>query len=177
MRFKMLGAIAIGGLLATAAAHATTYAPLNLEQLAAQAPVAVLAEVTSAPEAVTGDGSYRLATVRVQTALWGTGAQTLQIALPGGRQSFGKLSVVSVMPGAPELFVGSRVVLLLKPNSNGAGMEVVGFNQGVFTVSPSGAVMLPGATAPLSVEEAMQVIRQVRTAGPAPQPAVVLEQR
>jgi hypothetical protein len=175
MRFKMLGAITLGGLLATAAAQATTYATLSLEELTAQAPVAVLAEVTSAPDTVTGDGSYRLATVTVQTALWGTNADTLQVALPGGRQSFGKLSVVSVMPGAPELFVGSRVVLLLKPHSTGAGLEVVGFNQGVFTVSPSGAVMLPGATAPLSLQQAMQTIREVRTA-PLSQPAL-LEQR
>jgi hypothetical protein len=64
MRLKMLCAMAmLGGLLA-AAAEATTLTPLSLEQLAVQAPVAVIAEVTAAPDTVTGDGSNRLATRR-----------------------------------------------------------------------------------------------------------------
>jgi hypothetical protein len=165
MRLQMLCALtAIGGLLA-AAAPATTVTPLDLQQLTAQAPLAVLAEVTAAPDRVTGDGSYRLATIAVRNAIWGTSEQSLQVLLPGGVQKIGKLSVVSVVPGTPELFVGSRLMLLLKPSANGAGFEIVGFNQGAFNVSSTGEVVLPGENAPMRVEQAMQRIREVRAEG------------
>jgi hypothetical protein len=109
-------------------------------------------------------------TINVTQAIWGTNETRVNVVVPGGRQQVGKLSIVQVMPGAPQLLAGARMLLLLEPTATGEALAIVGFNQGALNVTADGEVVLPGETNPMPVAQAMQKIRELRAAAPAAAP-------
>lgn len=163
MRLQLLYALTIAGLLA-GAASATTLQHMTLEQIATQAPVAIVAEVAAQPAVTTSDGRHELATVKVTHVMWGTDQAELQVMVPARALQVGMLRVANVVPGAPMLFAGSEVMLFLAPDAASGGFTVLGFNQGVLTVTAGQQVVLPGDSAATPLAEAMTRIRQMRLA-------------
>jgi len=140
---------------------------MPLKEIAARAPIAVVAEITAIPVSVSADGRDQLTTISINQAIWGTDRTQLQVATPGGARRVGKLPVTRVVPGAPQLLPGRRLVLFLQPKQGSDALAIVGFNQGMLDVSVRDEVTLPGEMNATPVAEAMHKIRQLRLAAEA----------
>lgn len=165
MRIKTC--LALAGALAVGAASATTLtAALKLEQLAAQAEVAVLGKVTGSRTIQTDAGVATITNVEVLQSLWGaTQGRTIEVTSLGGSLKTTKYPVGRNFPGQVQLFKGSRSLLLLDADSQGK-LTVVGFNQGqmpVVSTAQGDAVTLPGRDV-MSLQAAMAEIKSARLA-------------
>ncbi|HET9394850.1 MAG TPA: hypothetical protein VFO36_02245 [Nitrospiraceae bacterium] len=151
--------------LAVGAAWATTMEAMGLEQLVERSPVAVMGEVTESRVQQTADGPYVLTTLRVDEALWGTTAQSVTVAVPGGAPGAGKFRTSEVTPGAPILLLGTNVVAFLQPDAAHGAMSIVGFSQGLIQVVKEGqttSVTLPGEAKAMRWSAASSKLRELR---------------
>jgi hypothetical protein len=160
-------ALALAGALSVSAAVATTMAQLNLKQIAKAAPVAVVGKVISASTINTDAGFVTVSKVKLDDVIWGTNADTVEVAVSGGSQVIGRYRVGTSDAGAPLLASNKEVVLMLTPDATTGKFAIVGFNQGVFPVvntAEGKAVMLPGVNKLMPLNAAMSAIREARAA-------------
>ena len=172
MRAKTRLMFAIGAALSFGAALATTMEALGLDRIVEESSVAVMGEVTASRVEQTAEGPYTLATLRVEEALWGTSDESITVAVPGGTQQQAKFRVGTVVPGAPNLLIGSDVVVFLRADGVPGTYEIVGFSQGVVDVAkgPEGdTVVLPGEAVRTRWAEASARLKELRAAARARQ--------
>jgi hypothetical protein len=164
VRVKTYLALALASALSISAAVATTLGnKLSMSEVAQKASVAIVGKVVASRSA----GMNTIATVEVETSVWGTDAARIDVEVPGGTQRNGKYIVGRTVADAPMLFKGDRALLLLTRASGSDNFKIVGFNQGMLRVLPTtegDAVMLPGAGKLTSLNSAMNEIREARNA-------------
>ncbi|MSP56988.1 MAG: hypothetical protein EXR69_15505 [Myxococcales bacterium] len=118
----LLGASALlaAPVMLSTTAHATSIAPLSLEQLVDGSDLIVRGNVT---DVWTGSDRMGLTThilVRVEKTLKGTAAADIEIVVPGGTID----GSTSYVDGAPRYGVGEHVLLLLNARSDGTYLNV-----------------------------------------------------
>ena len=135
-RFSLVLAAAV--LLAQPAA-ATTALKLSDAELVAGADLIVTGEVLST-ESTWLDGTLvTVASVRVDDSLKGDAGSTLTLVLPGGVDLAREIPVAMTYAGAPSVVPGEQVFLFVQEMPEAAGTYfVMGFSQGLFTISPAG---------------------------------------
>ena len=121
-------------MLTGSAADATTAIALSNQALAVEATVIVTGRCTEVRSAWEGRTLVTLATVAVSDVLKGDQAQTVTVALPGGIDANRKFPISMVYAGAPQIAVGEDVFLFLGPDEGAAGLTVLGFSQGKFSI-------------------------------------------
>lgn len=120
-------------LLATPA-HATSIAPLSMEQKVDGSDLIVRGNVT---DVWTGSDRFGLTThiiVQVEKILKGTAASEIEIVVPGGEID----GSISYVDGAPRYGVGEHVLLLLNSRSDGTYLNVA-LAGGKFTIKQNPA--------------------------------------
>jgi hypothetical protein len=163
VRVKTYLALALAGALSVSAAVATTLKQLTMNEVAQEASVAVVGKVVASRSA----GMNTIATVEVETSIWGTDAARIDVEVPGGSKRNGKYIVGITVADAPMLFKGDRALLMLTRARGSDNFKIVGFNQGMLRVLPTAegdAVMLPGAGKLTSLNSAMNEIREAQNA-------------
>jgi hypothetical protein len=163
----------------TAPLGALTVQPLSFAQLVDESSVVVYGRVSDVRGQWTADrqGIESVLTIEVFDRFKGAIGDTAYVRLPGGQVGH----LVNVLPGAPVLAAGDRVVLFLK--TNGPSIPIVtGTTQGVFRVTADARTGAPVVTPPLVEGAAGRVTRgdpsrrpssleafgaAVRAAGPA----------
>lgn len=119
-----------------ASARATTMLPMDLDDLVIEADGIVLGTIVDAESDwsinYTQNRSllYTTYTLRVERSLGGTDSGTVRFRVVGGDDG----STVLTVPGAPHFRTGDRVVLFLRTGVPDAISDVVGMEQGKFTV-------------------------------------------
>jgi hypothetical protein len=139
---------------------------MTLADMTRRASVAIVGEVVESRAVQMSDGPYRLATVTVKESLWGTSQASVIVASPGGPAAGAKFPVATVIAGSPSLLVRERAVLLLTADPARGGYSIVGFDQGLLSVTktPRGdEVALPGFARPMALGEATRKIREIRS--------------
>ena len=119
-------------LLLVPTAKATVLVAMNVEDLAANSPVVVVADVNHVRM------DYNPAKTKIYTRVLITPTEvmrgevvgTIELKLLGGQVD----DVVARMPGAPNFEAGERVLIFLEPREDGDGYLVVGMFQGKLTV-------------------------------------------
>jgi hypothetical protein len=125
---RVFGLIFVGW--ACCSADAATLQQLSMAQMAQSATAIVRVRVTGSSASFTGSTIYTHYKLQVSETWKGSGAT--EVMLPGGaaagyRQSF---------PGVPGLQTGSEYVLFLWTSSATGITHLVGFSQGLFSVTP-----------------------------------------
>lgn len=131
-------ALAAAVLLAQTTA-ATTALKLSDAELVAGADLIVAGEVLST-ESTWLDGTLvTIATVQVSDALKGDAGSTVTLVLPGGVDLSRDIPVAMTYAGAPTVLPGEQVFLFVQEMPEAVGTYyVMGFSQGLFTISPAG---------------------------------------
>jgi hypothetical protein len=127
--------IALGlGLLLHATAGATVVTRLDLPQMVQAADRIVVGSVEGAESVWIGRMLFTRYTVRVEETLYGEAAPAVSVLVPGGVDRSRPIPLGVAISGAPALFRTERAVLLLEAARSGSDLQIVGFNQGRFTV-------------------------------------------
>jgi hypothetical protein len=160
-------ALALAGAVSFSAAFATTLTEMNLEQMAAQAEVAIVGEVTATRTVQTDNGIATVTTVAVKSDLWGADSATVEVVTPGGSFQSGRYRLGDNTPNTALLAKGRASVLLLKTDSESGKLVIVGFNQGnlqIVKTAQGEQVMLPGAEKLMPLNAAMAEIKRAKVA-------------
>jgi len=121
-------------IVAVPVARASVVVPLTLPQLVEAADVIADGEVLAVHVAADRGHIERIVTIRVADAWKGEAGDVLHLRLPGGELGLTR----EVVPGAPEVQAGDRLVWFLTRDPRGA-LVVVGLHQGAVRVVPSPA--------------------------------------
>jgi hypothetical protein len=169
---SVFAALVIGGL----AANATVLLDMDVEDLAAAAPLVVTGEVNQVRSEFNKDRT------KIYTRILITPDEVLKGPAVGGVVTIKILGgqvgdLVAHMPGAPEFEVGERVLVFLEPRKDGDGHLTVGMCQGKFKLfiapetgeemalrqSPGPGVKLAGERSGKGIERAwkLQEIRDL----------------
>lgn len=133
-------------LVVSSPASGTTLAKMNLDEVVEQSDAIVLGEAIGS-QTVRKDGAvYTMTEFRVSETLDGSAGSVVTVAVPGGSyETPAGVRVGEVVAGAPRLIPGTQALLFLENDVATGEMCVVGFSQGVMTVSDSnGSVSLSG---------------------------------
>jgi hypothetical protein len=154
-------AIGLALLVATADAGATTIIRIDLPQMVAASDRIVVGTVSGAETVWIGRSIYTRYTVAVEETLHGEPAATVRVLVPGGIDRSRPIPIGMAVAGAPTFVAAERAVLMLAPTSvpTGGDLQIVGFNQGRFTVV-GGRVPLAGAPAAGLRSEPLTVFRE-----------------
>ena len=130
---RILGAVslALAGLIS---GHATTFAKLSVEQLAAAAPLIVRARCVGSIVEMRGGEIYTETSFEVREIWKGTAPPLVRVRLLGGRTA----ELTSRVPGVPGFQPGEDVILFLSPRSSG-DLSVVSWAQGTFRIRRAAA--------------------------------------
>lgn len=140
--------------LVVGAAGATTLVRMDSAQMAQQADAIVLGRCLAAESQWVGKSLVTTVRVGVGEALKGLAADEITLVIPGGVDASGPVPLAVTFPGAPVVYRNEDVLLFLQDsNLVPGGYDVVGFNQGKFSVleDPSGSKMLSQGTSSVSV--------------------------
>lgn len=125
-------------LLSLSPLSGTTLVRLSDADLVRAADLVVTGECLDAASRWIGGELYTVATVRIDQALQGTPAATVEVVVPGGADPHAPVPIAVTVPGAPRLAPGERAVLFLTAiDSEGFGSEafsVVGLSQGKLSI-------------------------------------------
>jgi hypothetical protein len=167
--------IVIGlGLLMQATTGATVVTRLDLPQMVQAADRIVVGAVEGAESVWVGRMLYTRYTVRVEETLYGEAAPSVAVLVPGGVDRSRALPLGVAIAGAPTLRLDERAVLLLKATRFGGDQQIVGFNQGRFTITgdrvTAGAAVSVRRTQSLgSLRASLRALVADRAAGRLPQ--------
>ena len=145
--------------------HATVVVPAEMGDLSREARIIARGRVVAVEPRWTEDrrAIETLVTLQAETYLKGALGATVQFRNPGGR--LGRFRSITV--GAPEFEIGQRVIVFL--GGRGPGIPfVVGLNQGVYRLTPSGQQWLVSPPPVLPTARAAPVVRGDRTRTPMP---------
>ena len=107
---------------------------LTLDEMIAQSTAIVRGKVTGSYAALSGPVIYTHYSVQVSELLKGSGSSsTVDVACPGGAAN----GLQQTFSGAPELQADQEYVLFLWTGKSGL-TQLIGYSQGVFSVSGSG---------------------------------------
>jgi hypothetical protein len=151
--------------LLSAVTHATVVVPADIGELSREARIIARGRVVAVDARWTDDrrAIETLVTLQTESYLKGALGSTLQFRSPGGR--LGRFRSVTV--GAPEFAVGERVIVFL--GANGPSIPyVVGLNQGLFRLTPSGQQWLVTPPPVLPTARPVRVVRGDLTRTPTP---------
>jgi hypothetical protein len=140
---------ALAGALCVSAAMATSLQRMSLDELAAEASVAVVGAVTASRSVQTADGAYTVSAV--------AGA---------------KFRVGENVAGAALLVAGKPVLLLLSRDEATGELAIVGFDQGkmdVVDTAEGAIVMMPGSKTGTLLGDAVAKLRAMHAASAASQ--------
>lgn len=117
---------------------ATTLVRLSDAELVGAADLVVTGECLDAASRWIDGELYTVATVRIDEALQGAPAATVEVVVPGGADPSAPVPVAVTVPGAPHLAPGERAVLFLTAIDAEAfdseAFSVVGFSQGKLSI-------------------------------------------
>jgi hypothetical protein len=165
VRIKTSLALALAGAISFSAA-ATTLEEMNVQALAANAPVAIVGKVTATRTIKTDAGIATITTYAVDSAnkLWGAeGLSTIDVITEGGSFTAGKgIRVAEVSPGQLLPAKDQTFVLFLAPDTDSGAFRIVGFNQGSLLVKGNN-VILPQSGL-MTLDAAMAAIKSAKLA-------------
>lgn len=154
----------------TAPASATVLGNQALEGLATDAPLIVTATCVESRSYWLGRMLVTETQVQVDETLKGTPPVPLRVVVPGGSDVSRTPAIAMVVPGAPQLPAGSRVLLYLRPLPQPAGtFTPLGLASGVVTIPPGGSGWLTSLLA--------EIRQQVALATPTPATPPGIERR
>ncbi len=164
-RMKQVALGVAGAAMMAWSANATTLQELNLSSMVSQSENVIVGEAVSQRTTNANGSLYTVTTFDVTETLIGADKSEVEVAVPGGIFEVNGRRFAENWPGAPRLLVGQRAVLFL---NEGAGdmMGIVGFSQGVLNVvetADGDAVMLPGASKAMMLDDAMTAIKSARS--------------
>lgn len=157
-------ALIAAGAFAALDASATSLVKLSFATIVDQSSAVVVGEAVASRTENTQNGLMTYTTLKVDHWVVGAGAETIEVAVPGGDFKPGKFRVSERTADAPVFLNGSQSLLFLETISTG-DLCVVGFSQGVSAVvsTPEGQfVTLPDADSAQALESAIDVIRAER---------------
>jgi hypothetical protein len=165
-------------LLIATDARAATVVKVDLPQMVAASDRIVVGTVTAAESVWIGRSLYTRYTVAVEETLHGEAAASVRVLVPGGVDRNRALPIGMAVAGAPTFVKSERAVLLLAPTGvpTGGDLQIVGFNQGRFTVTggrvPLGAAASAGLRSePLTAfRERLRMLVRLRSQAPASTP-------
>lgn len=137
--WKILGAVALAALTLHGDARGTTFVLMSDEDLVQGSAAIVVGTVQSiAPQASSQQQIETEVTLKVDESVKGIRQSTVTIAVPGG--SVG--GVQRVVYGAPQFYIGEKVVVFLRQRPDGA-LTPLGLAMGKYTIvqRPTGAVV------------------------------------
>jgi hypothetical protein len=108
----------------------------SLDDLADEADVVVLGEVTDITSYQDDDGIYTIVTLEVEQAIKGETGQEVEVRVPGGEVN----GIGLWVEDAPIFQTGERVVVFLEETN--AALEVCGWSEGKFTIEGDRVVKL-----------------------------------
>ena len=149
-------------LMIAGGAGATTLQKLGDAEMAQQAGAIVIGRCVAAESQWAGKTLVTLVRVEVREALKGSPADELTVVIPGGIDDSRAVPVAVIYPGAPALFDQEHVLLFLTDSGLvPGGYDIVGFNQGKFTVveGPSGVQLAVGKGKTMPLEQKKSQIR------------------
>ncbi|MCQ8184141.1 hypothetical protein [Parvularcula maris] len=140
MKIKTSMAIAAAVAALASTAGAETLEKLTFAEAVDAADIAVVGKVTGS-SIVESDGQvYTVTEFDTQDTVFGQVGGTFSVRFPGGRLQNTLVPMGEVVAGSPSFFVNSEALLLLDQSAD--GLNVVGYNQGIFPVV-TGKVALP----------------------------------
>jgi hypothetical protein len=167
VRIKTSLALALAGAISFSAALATTMTEMNLEQMAAEAEVAIVGEVTATRTMQTDSGIATVTTFTVKSDAWETAGPTIEVVTPGGSFQSGRYQLGEGSPNGV-LFTKNQVrLLLLKSDSESGKFVIVGVTQGnlqVVNTAQGDKVALPGNDQLMPLDAAMAEITRAKVA-------------
>jgi len=137
-----------------------------LNAVVGQSEAIVMGEALSSRTVKTDQGIYTFTDFRVDQTLDGAAGSVVTVAVPGGSYETGTgVRVGEVIAGAPQLLPGQDAVLFLENDQATGEMCVVGFSQGMMTVSANaGDVSLSGlGQSDMSLGSLKSAIRAARS--------------
>lgn len=121
-----IGALAV---LAPSPAHATSIAPLTLEQMVDGSDLIVRGTVNDVWTTLDPVGVITHATITVERTLKGNASGEVEVIVPGGELD----GSINLVDGAPRYGVGERVLVLLSARKDGSYLNVA-FGSGKYDV-------------------------------------------
>ncbi len=129
--------LALGLLLVGASAHATTLIKADLPRMVQASDQIVVGTIVGTESVWVGRALFTRYTVAVEETLHGDAAARVSVLVPGGIDRSRRLPIGMAVAGAPTFMANERAVLLLSrilQPTGAADFQIVGFNQGRFTV-------------------------------------------
>ena len=154
-------------LLSATAANATSLDQLSFDEIVNQSAACVVGKVVSSESVKRNGQVVTLTTFSVSNTAFGNVSQTVTVETAGGKSKLGRLQVSEVVAGAPRFFTNQESLLFLSTANTAGEYKLMGFNQGLFSVNPTGVgvdfVTLPiNEGEQMSVDSALSVIRAAR---------------
>jgi hypothetical protein len=167
VRIKTSLALALAGAVSFSAAFATTLTEMTLEQMTAEAEVAIVGKVTATRTVQTDNGIATVTTFTVESNAWGADGTTVDVVTPGGSFKSSRFQLGDGTPNTPFLAKDQRSVLLLSRDSVSGELTIVGFNQGnlqIVKTAQGNKVTLPGTDQLMPLDSAMAEIKRAKVA-------------
>lgn len=163
----MAGALSLSAVVMATSSYATSLEELSFGEIVNQASACVIGDVLSVKSEKRGNEVVTLTTFEVTKTAFGQVPSTITVVTSGGRTQLGRLSITEVVAGIPRFFNDQNSLMLLSEDKATGTFEIVGTNQGLFTVSGgtngNTTVFLPESVGgEVAVEEAIQIIQDQR---------------
>jgi len=162
---------AVFGLLVLAAAvpvSATTVRRLANAELTSQADLIVIGRAVDSRTQWIERNLFTIVTIEVSDTLKGSGAQRVEVFVPGGIDSNRKFPVAVTYPGAPIFAPNEDVFLFLVSDEDTSAYAVAGFSQGKLSIveDNQGVKRVSRDLTKVDVQDAGGVMRGTRTFQP-----------
>ncbi len=160
----IVGLASAAALFMSASASATTLEKLSFDEMVDSASACVMGRAVNTKVFERDGQVYTETRFRVTKTAFGQTNKFINVVTPGGAKKIGSLQAAEVVSGSPRFFDQSYSLLLLKPTEMGrrGRFDIVGFNQGQFSVVGDNINLPPEVGGIQSVDKAFEMISAER---------------